>query len=138
MSDKELLQLILSEMKEVKSEVKEVREEQSKTREDVGGLRTQVEVLSKSYTLTDDTRGKEIAVLFAKIDDNKKKMDGMLEDYRKRNCPTYSEAMVEFFKSPSAKVIMFGAAIILGAMAFVILLGVKKLFGIDLTKLFGG
>ena len=138
MSDNEMLQLILAEMKEVKSEVRDVREEQSKTRDDVSGLRTQVEVLSKSYSLTDDTRGKEIGVLFNKIDDNKKKMDAMLEDFRKRNYPTYSEAITEFFKSPSAKIIMFGSAIILGAMAFVVLLGVKKLFGIDLTKLFGG
>lgn len=138
MSDNEILQLILSEMKEIKGEVSEVRQEQSKTRDDVSDLKTQVVVLSKSYTLTDITRCKEIEVLFNKIDDNKKRMDTMLEDFRKRNYPTYAEAMTEFFKSPTAKIIMFGSAIILGAMAFVVLLGVKKLFGIDLTKLFGG
>lgn len=122
--DKSIEALILTEIQAIRAEQSEIKEDVAKLYTKVGVVAERVENMSVGWH-------NEADHLMQKILDNKQAMDEKLEEYRKRNCPTYQEAMQDFFKSPVTKVFL----IFFVALCFGLILALSK--GMELLKKLG-
>jgi len=128
--DKTVETIILSELRAIRDELSETKEDVSKLYTKIEGVGLRVENMNVNWHNQADN-------LMQKINENRLKMEEKLEEYRKRNCPTYQEAMQEFFKSPVTKVFMVFFITVFFAIILAMSKGMEilKKLGVDISTL---